>query len=236
MTIKSSKYCINSNNSTIGCVVPGGLHNRWRGTSCAWSEGWSRRHSGFVKSQQTSGGPGLCSNQVRSISRLKRRISTVVLVWTKCQINAIKCRLELPHICAIVTFHHLQISHLLFLLVRKPLLLPVHVTPFRVCFQWPTHLPLPPLPPLHLLCPFPEDLQRVWVRSRKKVAGQCGSPATLKRQDMRRRNQSLSGLENVQSNGQHATSAMMKVQMSKKLWERVLKIQTMVSNDINWWC
>lgn len=77
----------------IVSLVSGGLHHRWRGTSCTWSEGWSRRYSGFAESQQTSSGSGLWSSWVRS-TRLNPKLSTVVLVGNNFQIIAIKCPMK----------------------------------------------------------------------------------------------------------------------------------------------
>lgn len=117
--------------------------------------------------------------------------------------------------------------------VRKPQPLPVPVMPFRVCCPWPTPLPLPHLHPLHLPYLFLEDLQRVWGRSRKKVAGLYGWLEGPKRQEVLTRNLSSSGLENDQLNDQPVTLVRRRVQMSKKLWEPVLKIQTMVSSMLS---
>lgn len=117
--------------------------------------------------------------------------------------------------------------------VRKPQPHPVPVMPFRVCCPWPTPLPLLHLPPLHLPYLFLEDSQRGWGRSRKKVAGLCGWLEGPKSQEALRRNLSSSGPENDQLNDPPVTLVMRRVQMSKKLWEPVLKIQTMVSSMLN---
>lgn len=118
-------------------------------------------------------------------------------------------------------------------LVRKLQPLPVPVMPFRVCCPWPIPLPRPHLPRLHLHYLFLEAWQRDWGQSRKRVAGLYGWLVGPKRQEVLRRNLSSSGLENGQLNGQRVTLAMRRAQMSKRLWEPVLKIQTMVSNIVN---
>lgn len=174
----------------------------------------------------------LKSKQKNLKNRLKLSFLSGIIGWRGTIFTFLKMQLYLQALTwsYIKTLNFDWLLNLIPLSVRKPQPRQAPVMPYRVCCPWPTLRPLPHLPPRHLPCLFPEDLQRDWGRSREKVAGLCGWLEVPKRQEVLKRSLSSRDRGNDQSSGRLGTSVMRKVRMNRKRWEPVLKTPTMVSS------